>query len=69
MGNNGSHQHHREGPAPVPAPAPAPAPVPAKQEEPYKFVANRDKYESIEMVQDGLAKAGLESSNLIIGIY
>eukprot|EP01105_Mastigella_eilhardi_P007614 TRINITY_DN1910_c0_g1_i1.p1 TRINITY_DN1910_c0_g1~~TRINITY_DN1910_c0_g1_i1.p1 ORF type:complete len:293 (-),score=78.91 TRINITY_DN1910_c0_g1_i1:69-947(-) len=38
------------------------------KDEPYRFVANKDKYESIEMVQDGLAKAGLESSNLIVGV-
>jgi len=43
--------------------------APAKQEKkPYQFVAFKDKYESLEMVQEGLRKAGLESSNLILGV-
>jgi len=38
------------------------------EKKPYQFMAFRDKYESLEMVQDGLRQAGLESSNLILGI-
>eukprot|EP01107_Rhizomastix_libera_P002344 TRINITY_DN14052_c0_g1_i1.p1 TRINITY_DN14052_c0_g1~~TRINITY_DN14052_c0_g1_i1.p1 ORF type:complete len:284 (-),score=98.16 TRINITY_DN14052_c0_g1_i1:22-873(-) len=37
-------------------------------EKPNSFVANKNKYESFEMVQDGLREAGLESSNLIIAV-
>lgn len=39
-----------------------------KEESPKQFGAIRDKYETIEQVQDGLKAAGLESSNLLIGI-
>jgi hypothetical protein len=39
---------------------------PAKSEN--SFFAFRDKYQSLEEVQDGLRKAGLESSNLVVGI-
>ena len=42
-----------------------PPPVPRKA---YRFETIRDKYRSIEDVQQGLREAGLESSNLIIGI-
>jgi hypothetical protein len=43
-----------------------------RQEEPqkerYDFKSIKDKFETIEEVQEALRKAGLESSNLIIGI-
>jgi hypothetical protein len=39
-----------------------------QKEENYKsFKAFKDKYETIEKVQEALQKAGLESSNLIVG--
>ena len=41
---------------------------PKEKTEAYRFKAFSDKYESLEMVQDGLRRAGLESSNLIVGI-
>ncbi len=34
----------------------------------YRFETIRDKYRSIQEVQQGLRDAGLESSNLIVGI-
>ena len=43
------------------------APKPA-QSQGYQFKAFQDKFESLDMVQDGLRKAGLESSNLILGV-
>jgi len=36
--------------------------------QPRPFAAIRDSYESIEQLQDALQQAGLESSNLIIGV-
>jgi len=39
---------------------------PAKQK--YSFAAIRDQYHTLEQVQRGLRQAGLESSNLIIGV-
>lgn len=38
-------------------------------EAPPKFSVIRDKYETYEQLQDALRASGLESSNLIIGIY
>lgn len=40
----------------------------SKSAKPESFGAIRDKYETIEQVQDALKEAGLESSNLILGI-
>lgn len=40
-----------------------------RQEPPPKFSAIRDKYETYEQLQTALRAAGLESSNLIIGMH
>lgn len=50
-----------------PSASPAPAPR-AAAHAPNSFVAIADKYTTLEQVQAGLRKAGLESSNLIIGV-
>ncbi|KAL9993979.1 putative transcription factor C2H2 family [Helianthus debilis subsp. tardiflorus] len=69
-------QHH---PAPTPAPAPAPAaatPAPTYGGPPHRpqnkfdrrYSTIADSYNSLEQVTEALARAGLESSNLILGI-
>ncbi|KAJ0704407.1 putative transcription factor C2H2 family [Helianthus annuus] len=69
-------QHH---PAPTPAPAPAPAaatPASAYGGPPHRpqskfdrrYSTIADSYSSLEQVTEALARAGLESSNLILGI-
>ena len=44
------------------------APDAAPRDVPYTFRPIGDQYESLEMVQDALRRAGLESSNLLLGI-
>ncbi|KAL8251348.1 hypothetical protein R6Q59_035041 [Mikania micrantha] len=57
-------QHY---PAPFPSSVPAPAPRPQKKlDRRYSRIA--DNYSSLEQVTEALARAGLESSNLIVGI-
>ncbi|KAD7479561.1 hypothetical protein R6Q59_008474 [Mikania micrantha] len=72
---------HNPAPAPSPAPAPAPAPVQAAAAPAYggpphrpqnkfdrRYSTIADSYTSLEQVTEALARAGLESSNLILGI-
>ena len=49
-------------------PSASPSPAPRAHAAPNSFVAIADKYTTLEQVQAGLRKAGLESSNLIIGV-
>lgn len=41
----------------------------SRNNEPPKFETIRDKYETYEQLQDALRASGLESSNLIIGLF
>lgn len=62
MGNGGSKKKKKsQGSSPATTAVAAP-------EAPYAFRAIGDTYESLEMVQDALRRAGLESSNLLLGI-
>lgn len=61
MGNGGSKKKKSQGSSPATTAVAAP-------EAPYAFRAIGDTYESLEMVQDALRRAGLESSNLLLGI-
>ncbi|CAH1420606.1 unnamed protein product [Lactuca virosa] len=62
--------------APAPAPAPAPSPSPSPSGQPHRpqrrldrrYSRIADNYTSLEQVTEALARAGLESSNLIVGI-
>jgi E3 ubiquitin-protein ligase RGLG len=47
---------------------PAPPPVPAAGGRAFKFYAIQDRYESLDDVTEGLRRAGLESSNLIVAL-
>ena len=38
------------------------------KQEPFRFHRINDNYSTIEQVQEALRKAGLESSNLIVGV-
>ncbi|XP_071731140.1 E3 ubiquitin-protein ligase RGLG2 [Rutidosis leptorrhynchoides] len=65
-------QHY---PAATPAPGPGPGPLPGSGQtnRPQKKLDRRysriaDNYSSLEQVTEALARAGLESSNLIVGI-
>lgn len=60
MGGSSSRRHSN--------PPQPPKPVEKKSTGVSSFVAIPDKYRSLEEVQDALRKAGLESSNLIVGI-
>eukprot|EP00727_Mastigamoeba_balamuthi_P001919 m51a1_g11724 hypothetical protein (296) ;mRNA; f:104990-106192 len=70
MGHKHSRERQRRGGQEAGA-AYQPGAEPAAAEDeskPYEFKAFANKYESLEMVQDGLRRSGLESSNLILGI-
>ncbi|XP_062207807.1 E3 ubiquitin-protein ligase RGLG2-like [Phragmites australis] len=57
--------------APYPAPAAAPPPPPPQTAKPQldrRYSRIADDYNSVDQVTDALAQAGLESSNLIVGI-
>jgi len=57
-GNKSKHQkHHQQQPAAA-----------AKDEKPKGFFVIKDKYETYEELQNDMRAAGLESSNLIIGV-
>ncbi|KAJ0629422.1 putative transcription factor C2H2 family [Helianthus annuus] len=55
-------------PSTVPAPAPAPAPSRPQKKLDRRYSRIADNYSSLEQVTEALARAGLESSNLIVGI-
>jgi E3 ubiquitin-protein ligase RGLG len=63
MGNQHDKAHHSPRESHSSGHSSARVPV-----EPPKFSTFRDKYETIEQVQDALRSAGLEGSSLIIGI-
>jgi hypothetical protein len=71
MGNHKSKQHHHSGGSEGGrGESSSSRPQTSRQpEEPPKFAAIRDKYETYEQLQDALRASGLESSNLIIGMY
>jgi E3 ubiquitin-protein ligase RGLG len=60
MGNRASHKSHH--------PSASVVETPEVKKPAYTFVVNPDQYHSLKDVQDALHKAGLESSNLIIGV-
>ncbi|KAI3784675.1 hypothetical protein L1987_43778 [Smallanthus sonchifolius] len=58
-------QHY---PAPFPSTVPAPAPSRPQKKLDRRYSRIADNYSSLEQVTEALAHAGLESSNLIVGI-
>eukprot|EP01113_Clastostelium_recurvatum_P031005 TRINITY_DN3825_c0_g1_i3.p1 TRINITY_DN3825_c0_g1~~TRINITY_DN3825_c0_g1_i3.p1 ORF type:complete len:293 (-),score=39.56 TRINITY_DN3825_c0_g1_i3:48-926(-) len=68
MGHSHSHHASQHGRPATTMSYGQPAPAAQTHAGPPAFQAIRDKYESLEQVQDALRKAGLESSNLIIGV-
>ncbi|KAI3761907.1 hypothetical protein L1987_52330 [Smallanthus sonchifolius] len=63
-----AYPQHYHAPAPVPTPAPAPAPSRPQKKLDRRYSRIADNYSSLEQVTEALAHAGLESSNLIVGI-